>query len=38
MSDSGIVSERPTVTTNGVVSSMANAHEISLTNDDNELI
>lgn len=33
MSDSGMVRDRPTVTTNGVVRSMASAQERSLTKD-----
>ena len=37
MSDSGIVRDRPTVTTSGVVKSMANAHDRSLANEASEL-
>lgn len=34
----GIVSDNPTVTTSGVVRSIASAHEMSLINDDNEFV
>lgn len=37
MRDSGIVSDNPTVTTNGVVRSMAYAQQKSLIRDDKEL-
>jgi len=37
ISESGIVSEMPTVTTSGVVRSMAYAHDMSLKNDAIEL-
>lgn len=37
MSDKGIVRDRPTVTTRGVVSSMAYAHDMSLMKEDREL-
>ncbi len=36
MSDRGIVSDSPTVTTSGVVSSVAYAHDKSLRNEDME--
>lgn len=37
MSESGMVSDRPTVTTRGEVSSMAKAQDISLTKEEREL-